>query len=216
MQSRQIAESGQLSDKTNLDTDVKVDDIGLMAKSARSFLRAQIASINNDTKTMSDEIKWLSAQILVASDQIEGDGIAMCAAGTSRYAPTENAVNSAEVVIAQINGMKALAEGKGDLFEANMKKAVQLENQTNYPAGPPRITQPSYEQYGEWLLAQGNYKEAIVQFENALLRMPRRAKSLIGKMTALKALDQEDKAQLVHDELKTIFASADDKALSLI
>jgi len=216
MQSRHITESGAVSAKTALDIDVKVDDIGLMAKAARSFLRSQLAFETKDTDIMNDEIKWLSAQILVASDQVEGDGIAMCAAGTSRYAPTENAINSAEVVIAQINGMKALIQGKDDLFEANMKKAVSLENQTNNPAGPPRITQPSYEQYGEWLLAQGKYDEAIVQFDNALLRMPRRSKSLMGKMAALTALDQGEKAKMVQDELESIFAQADDKVLSMI
>ena len=216
MQSRQLAESGGVSAETLLDTDVKVDDIGLMAKSVRSFLRAQLAYQNEDTKTMNDEIKWLSTQIFIASEQIEDDGIAMCAAGTSRYAPTENAINSAEVVIAQIRGLKALIEGNDDQFETYMKQAVALEDQTNYPAGPPRITKPSFEQYGEWLLVQGNYPEAIEQFDKALQRMPRRSKSLIGKMTALKALDKHDEAELVQNELKSILAQADKEVLSLI
>lgn len=215
MQSRQLAESGAVSD-AELDLNVKVDDIGLMAKSMRSFLRAQLAYQNEDTNTMDEEIKWLSTQRLMASEQIEGDGIAMCAAGTSRYAPTENAINSAEVVIAQIEGLKALIHGNDDLFEACMKKAVALEDQTNYPAGPPRITQPSFEQYGEWLLKRGNYAGAIEQFDKALLRMPRRSKSLIGKMTALKALDQQDEAELVRNELKSILAQADEEVLNLI
>ena len=216
MQSRQLAETGAVSDETELDMDVKVDDIGLMAKSARSFLRAQLAYQNDNIKAMNDEIKWLSGQILMASDQVEGDGIAMCAAGTSRYAPTENSIHSAKVVIAQIEGMKALIEGKEDLFEAYMKEAVALENQTNYPAGPPSITKPSFEQYGEWLLTQENYTEAIKQFDNALQRMPRRSKSLIGKMKALKALDQKDEAELVQLELESILAQADKHVIGLI
>lgn len=216
MQSRQLAESGTISAETLLDTDVKVEDIGLMAKSVRSFLRAQLAFQDEDTKMMDDEIKWLSNQIYLASEEVEGDGIAMCAAGTSRYAPTENAINSAKVVIAQIKGLKALIEGKEDLFETHMKEAVALENQTNYPAGPPRITKPSFEQYGEWLLDKGNYTEAIEQFDKALLRMPRRSKSLLGKMNALKALDKNAEAELVREELKTIMAQADKDVLSMI
>ena len=216
MQSRQLAESGAVSAGILMDTDIKVDDIGLMAKSVRSFLRAQLAYQNKDTKTMNDETKWLSKQISIASQQVEGDGIAMCAAGTSRYAPTENAINSAKVVIAQINGMRALTEGKDDQFQAHMKEAVALEDQTNYPTGPPRITKPSFEQYGEWLLAKGNYTEAIEQFDKALQRMPRRSKALIGKMTALKALGKKDEAELVQKEINSIMEKADKKALSSI
>lgn len=216
MQSRQLAESGSLSAETPIDTDVKVDDIGLTAQSVRSFLRAQLAFQTEDTKTMKEEIKWLSTQLLLASKEMEGDGIPMCAAGTSRYAPTENAINSAKVIIAQIRGLSALVAGNDDQFETYMKEAVALEDQTNYPTGPPTITKPSFEQYGEWLLAKENYAEAIRQFDKSLERMPRRAKSLIGKMTALKALDQQDEAALVEQELKSMLANADKKVLSLI
>lgn len=216
MQSRQLAESGTISTKTSLDTDIKVDDIGLIAKSIRSFLRAQLAYQDEDRKMINEEIKWLSSKILTASDQLGDDGLVMCAAGTSRYAPTENAVNSAKVIIAQMKGMKALLEGKEDLFESYMKEAVALENQTNYPTGPPRITKPSFEQYGEWLLKQGNYSEAIKQFDMALQRMPRRSKSLLGKMTALKALNQQADAELVQKELESILAQADKKVLSML
>lgn len=216
MQSRQLAESGAVSAETVLDLDVEVDDIGLMAKSMRSYLRAQLAYQKEDIKTMDEEIKWLSNQIFQASQEVEGDGISMCAAGTSRYAPTENAVNSSKVVIAQIEGLKALIAKNDDVFEAHMKKAVALEDQTNYPTGPPRITKPSFEQYGEWLLAKGNYTLALEQFEKALERMPRRSKSLLGKMSALKALDRNDEAELVQNELKAILAEADEKLLSMI
>ena len=216
MQSRQLAESGTISSETSLDMDVKVDDIGLMPKSVRSFLRAQLAYQNKDSKTMEEEIKWLSAKITTASAQIGGDGLVMCAAGTSRYAPTENAVNSAKVIIAQMQGMKAMLAGKEEAFESYMKEAVALENQTNFPAGPPRITKPSFEQYGEWLLKQENYAEAIQQFDAALQRMPRRTKSLSGKMTALKALNQQEEAKLVQKELESILARADKKVLSMI
>ncbi len=216
MQSRQLAEYGVVSEDIMLDPDVKVDDIGLMAKSVRSFLRAQLAFENKDINTLSDEIKWLHGKILMASEQVVGDGIAMCAAGTSRYAPTENSINSANVIIAQIQGMKALIEGKDDQFVSYMDQAVKLEEQTNYPAGPPMITKPSFEQYGEWLLAQGEYNAAIEQFDKALQRMPRRSKSLLGKMSALNALNQKDAADLLRDELESIFARADTEVLSVL
>lgn len=209
MQSRQLAESGKVSEETLLDIDVEVDDIGLTAQSVRSFLRAQIALQKEDAKTIKSEINWLSNRIMTASLQVEEGGIQMCAAGTSRYAPTKNAINSAKVIKSQLQGMIALMEGNEELFETCMKEAVELEEKTDFPAGPPRITKPSFEQYGEWLLAQGEYAAANNQFDKALLRMPKRSKSLLGKMAALKALNQEEKLEEVADELETIFAEAD-------
>lgn len=216
MQSRQFAAQNKISKDTEIDLDIKVDDIGLTAQTVRSFLRTQLAYQNNDTKTINTEIDWLSKKIFLASEQVTGDGIALCAAGTSRYAPTENNINMAKVVISQIQGMTAQIKGNKKQFELHMEAAVALEKETNFPAGPPRITQPSFEQYGEWLLSEGNYQAAIDQFNIALKRMPRRAKSLIGKMTALKAMNQNNEAQLIADELKVMLAKADKEVLDQI
>lgn len=209
MQSRQLAESGKVNEKTQLDLNVKVDDISIVAKSVRSFLIAQVAFGNKDMKTINEEIEWLSNKIYMASQQIEDSSITMCAAGNSRYAPTENSVKMAQVVITQMEGMKALLKGEEQLFETKMKKAVELEYLTDFPTGPPNITKPSFEQYGEWLLEKGRYEEAIAQFEKALSRMPNRSKSLKGKFTALKALNQVDEVVKVQDELQAIYAQAD-------
>lgn len=216
MQSRQLAESGKVSEEILLNTDVKVDDIGLTAQSMRSFLRAQIAFQKDDANTLKEEIDWLGDQIFTSSLQMEEGGLPMCAAGTSRYAPTENAVKSARVIKSQIQGMKAMLEGNEELFEMHIKKAVALEEQTDFPAGPPRITKPSFEQYGEWLLDRGDYAEANVQFDRALSRMPRRAKSLVGKMKAHKALNQGEKLEEVVNELESIFVDADIEARSVL
>lgn len=215
MQNRQLVEGGSLSSDTQLDTDVKVEDIGLMAKMMRSYLRAQLAYQNKDANVLDEEVDWLSTQIYIASRQVEEDGLVMCAVGTSRYAPTENAINSAKVVLAQMEGLKALLQGDEKAFEAQMKQAVALEDQTNYPAGPPRITQPSFEQYGEWLLTKGNYTEALVQFNQSLQRMPKRTKALTGKMKALQALDRLDEAEQVEKKLKAILTQADKEVLSM-
>lgn len=209
MQSRQLAESGKVDAETQLDLDVDVDDIGITPKAVRSMLRAQVAFANEDLSTINEEINSLSSSIYSDSIKVEVSGIAMCAAGTSRYAPTENAIRSAKVIAAQIEGMKALLEGDEALFESKMKKAVELEDQTNYPTGPSRITKPSFEQYGEWLIAKGRFEEANEQFDKALLRMPRRSKSLKGKFLALQGLNQSEEASEVQNELTSIYAQAD-------
>ncbi|MCH2021982.1 MAG: hypothetical protein MK207_05825 [Saprospiraceae bacterium] len=209
MQSRQLAESGKIHVGTKLDLDVKVDDIGIISKSIRSFLRAQVAFRNDDINTINNEIKWLAPKIFMDSLQIKDSGIAMCAAGNSKYAPTENSITIAKVIITQIEALKAVLEGDQKLFEVKMKKAVKLEERTNFPTGPPYITKPSFEQYGDWLLVKGRYEEAIKQFEKALFRMPNKSKSLKGKFTALKALNQFNEIKKVRNELQSIYSEAD-------
>ena len=215
IQSRQLAESGEVSPETVLDTEVKVYDIGLDAKAKRSFLRAQLAFQDGDIGTLREERKWLATQISLAADLLEDDGLELCATGTTRYAPTENAMTNAKAVVAQIKGLIALHEGDEDRFAEHMQEAVALEEQTNFPAGPPTITKPSFEQYGEWLLEQGQYQEALTQFDKALRRMPRRSKSLMGKMIALQKLDRHDEAQSIEEELEGILAQADEGLLSM-
>ncbi len=211
MQSRQLAESGKVNTETSFDLDVKVDDIGIIPKSVRSLLRSQVAFQNRDINTINNEIEWLSNNIYLASLDIKDSGAAMCAAGNSRYAPTENSIKIAQVNLAHIEGLKALLEEDQNLFETKMKEAVELEELTNFPTGPPSITKPSYEQYGEWLIQQGRHKEAIEQFDKALTRMPRKSKSLLGKFIALKTMNQLNTHKQIQEELQTIYAQADDE-----
>lgn len=212
MQSRQLAESGKLNLQTELDLDVKVDDIGVIAKSVRSLLRAQVAFDEEDIKTINDEIEWLSNKIYVDSLHAKDSGIAMCATGNSRYAPTKNAIKIAKVNKIQMEGMKALLEGNQELYEAKMKKAIDLEALTDFPTGPPDIAKPSFEHYGEWLLEKGRYEEAKNQFDKALERMPRKTNSVKGKFMALKALDESTEVVKVQNELEAIYAQADSEA----
>lgn len=215
MQSRHVAEVGELQPETQLDLDVKVDDIGLLAGSVRSYLRAQLAYQNKDISKLDEEIKWLAANIVMANEQIQEDGLEMCAAGLVRYAASEGDINTAETVMAQIQGLKAQIQGDDALFEKYMKKAVEHEDLTRYPTGPPNITQPSYEMYADWLLEKGRYKDALTQYEKALERMPRRAKSMSGKAAALEGLGDTAEAAKIKSELSAMLADAYQKVKGL-
>ena len=209
MQSRQIAASNNLNEETQLNLEVKVDDISIIAKAVRSMLRTQVALKNNEPKVIDEEIKWLTDKIYMDSINIKESGLAMCASGNSRYAPTENSVRVAQVILTQIEALRAKMNGDLALFETKMKKAVELEDQTNFPTGPPSITKPSFERYGEWLIENGRYEEAKNLFDQSLTRMPNRSKSLYGKMVVLNALDQVDEAKDVENKLKSIYSEAD-------
>ena len=209
MQNSQLVETGEAGSNNELDLDVDVTDLSISSKAERSFIRAQLAFQNQDAETLEEEIKWLTSKIYLDSLNIGDSGVAMCASGNSRYAPTENAVRMAQVMVNQIEAYKALLDKDETLFESKMQQAVDLEDRTNYPTGPPSIAKPSFEQYGEWLLTQERYQEAQEQFDRSLARMPRRAKSLEGKYTALKALGEQAAAEEVQLELDGLFAQVE-------
>lgn len=80
----------------------------------------------------------------------------------------------------------AIAESDGDLAKAEQKlrEATAIEATLNAPSGPPLPMKPSFEMYGEFLLAQARYEEAEVQFGRALERTPNRTKSVTGLAVA--------------------------------
>jgi tetratricopeptide (TPR) repeat protein len=64
--------------------------------------------------------------------------------------------------------------------ERLLKEAVAIEATLDAPSGPPEPIKPSFELYGQFLTSQGRAKEAAAQFQQALLRMPKRRISVEG------------------------------------
>ncbi|MDX2225076.1 MAG: hypothetical protein SFV21_20130, partial [Rhodospirillaceae bacterium] len=84
------------------------------------------------------------------------------------------------VVEHQLAAEIAAAKGDASGAEARLKQAVALEATMDPPSGPPQPMKPSFEQYGEFLLAAGRTAEAAAQFEQAMLRTPNRTPSVRG------------------------------------
>ena len=61
-----------------------------------------------------------------------------------------------------------------------MLQATETEETTTYNYGPPNIVKPSFELYGEWLVAKERKKEARQQFEKVLERAPKRRLAMMG------------------------------------
>jgi len=93
----------------------------------------------------------------------------------SGYRPKPLAIMESEV-------SAAIAIAKRDPVEAErlLKEATARELALDPPSGPADPLKPSFELYGEWLLDMNRPKEAAAQFEQSLLRMPKRALSLRG------------------------------------
>ncbi|MDX2142347.1 MAG: hypothetical protein SFV19_03230 [Rhodospirillaceae bacterium] len=84
------------------------------------------------------------------------------------------------VYVAELGAAIAVANKDTAGAEALLKEATALEAQLDPPSGPPEVMKPSFEIYGEFLLAQGRAKEAAQQFEKGLLRTPNRALAVRG------------------------------------
>lgn len=79
----------------------------------------------------------------------------------------------------------ALAQGDKESAEQFLLQATAIEGDLNAPSGPPLPMKPSFEMYGEYLIDEGRYDEAAVQFRKALERTPNRTKSVRGLERAL-------------------------------
>jgi tetratricopeptide (TPR) repeat protein len=87
--------------------------------------------------------------------------------------------------------LEALAASKkGDHAQAvaAARKAVALEETNSPPSGPPDVIKPPHELCGEVLLAAGRNQEAAEMFAASLAREPNRARSLLGRARAAKAM----------------------------
>ena len=77
-----------------------------------------------------------------------------------------------------------VAEGKGDAATTLMDEALQIVGTQRLPNGAASPVKPPYELYGELLLALGRPEDAGEKFDMSLMRMPKRARSLLGAARA--------------------------------
>ena len=94
----------------------------------------------------------------------------------------------------ELAALIAQAQGQADQAIALLKDAVAIEETMRAPNGAADPVKPSHELLGEVLLKAGKAKEAADAFEVSLLRMPNRARSLMGAVTAHAAAGNKEKA----------------------
>lgn len=198
MQNQQRIEAGSWPQDI---TPVMVDyeKLGLADKSGMHFFNSLMAFDNNDAATIAQEIATLESHLRRAALLVNEEGIAMCSAGPTRYAPSKEGMRKTNVVINQMNALMAQVNGEQDVAEAYLIKATELEATCTYDSGPPFIAYPSFEQYGDWLLAQNRAEDALEQFNQSLESRTNRGKALRGKLAALQALERLDEAAEVQE-----------------
>ncbi|MEQ8244584.1 hypothetical protein [Fulvivirga sp.] len=196
MQNEQLIESGTWPEDLE-PIDVDYSKLGLSAKSQKHFFRSLLAFHNKDKEQIALEIDTLQLHVETAKLVVGDDGIAMCSAGPTRYAPTEGGIIKTNVTIHQMEALIAMLENDDEKVEQHLKEATKLEASSDYDSGPPFITYPSFEQYGDWLLTKDRAEEALAQFNKSLESRTNRAKALRGKIKALTMLDRTEEAEEV-------------------
>lgn len=91
-----------------------------------------------------------------------------------------------------------------------MKSAVELEEKMGAPSGPPSLIKPAQELYGEILLRAGKPDAAVEQFNNALLRQPNRARSLLGLARATAKSGNQAEARVIYSKFLEQWKQADE------
>ena len=94
----------------------------------------------------------------------------------------------------ELQALIAQAKGQADQAIALLKEAVQIEESMRAPNGAADPIKPSHELLGEVLLQANKPKDAADAFETSLLRMPNRARSLMGAVKAHAAAGDKQKS----------------------
>lgn len=193
-------------DWTSEESNIEVDQSGLNISivATNKFLDGMKAYQQKNTELLDEQINTLEKERLKVTIQIENKGIALCSGvGWESQKANQLDVDQAQVMEMELRGLAA--DLKGNKEEANdwLKKASQLEQNISYSYGPPTVVKPSFELYGEWLVENNRFEEALAQFDYSLKRAPKRILSLRGKLAVAKALGNaalENEAQTLLDE----------------
>jgi tetratricopeptide (TPR) repeat protein len=104
----------------------------------------------------------------------------------------------------------AYLSGQKEKGVALMREAAALEASTEKAAVSPGEILPVAELYGDMLLLEERYQDAVQAYETALKRSPRRFNSLYGAGRANALLGNPDQAKAYYAELVEICTGAED------
>ena len=115
-------------------------------------------------------------------------------ARTARQAACPTAAKAPRIMHHELAALIKLKAGQRDQAVALLKDAAQIEESMRPPNGAADPVKPSHELLGEVLLEAGKAADAAAAFDACLLRMPNRARSLMGAARAYAAAGQKDLA----------------------
>ncbi len=116
---------------------------------------------------------------------------------------------AAAIMALELEALIRQAEGEPEAAMALMEEATARADKQPLTYGPPIPAKPAHELYGEMLLNADRPAEAQQEFERALERAPKRARSLLGRAQAAARAGHDDAAEEALQQLRTIWDAAD-------
>lgn len=175
------------------DIDVDCSDMNITIRGMDYFIDGRNAYERGEKESLETTIAKLEKERKEAEIKAFNDGVPVCSVGG--YAadnPNKLDVDKAYIMEMELKALNALMEDNSEEAEEWMKKASLLEESISYSYGPPDVLKPTHEMYGEWLLEQNRYEEALSMFEKSLERAPKRRLSLEGKLNAAENLGKDE------------------------
>jgi tetratricopeptide (TPR) repeat protein len=171
---------------------IRVDSkkLNVQSKVSQLFIDGYSAFQKGDQETLENSITKMKDEITTASNQLVTRGITVCSGVSfAGRTPNQDDIDLSSVLVIELEASLAiLNEEKDEVIEKILIEATNLESSISFNFGPPSIVIPTYEMYGNWLLEQGRYQEALEQFDKSLEKGPGRRKALLGKLEAAKGL----------------------------
>jgi tetratricopeptide (TPR) repeat protein len=111
-----------------------------------------------------------------------------------------------------VSAWLAHAENKEALAESLMRQMVELETSTAKHPVTPAPTLPALELFGDLLMGQGKYEEALVSYREALALYPNRFNSLLGAARAARELKDQQMAKEFYSALTKIAVAGSNRS----
>lgn len=206
----------ETNDWDNILAEAEVDysDLLVSSRSAHAFIKGMQAYVKQDTGELKQIVQTIDVDRTKAYGRIETRKVAMCSGNWQYEFPNELDINQSYVMQLELSALLAWSNNQSSEAIDYMEKAAKLEETISYSYGPPAIPKPSHELYGELLLKINEPAKALVQFNKALQRAPKRILSLRGKLAAYQSLNQPDSIQFIQNQLDLISEMKDEPLLS--
>jgi hypothetical protein len=121
---------------------------------------------------------------------------------------TDPATLGSRVMARELAALQLSIAGKRDAALRALREAAALQDEIPMEFGPPIIAEPTHEILGA-LLLEAEPKEALAQYQRALLLAPGRSRALLGIAQAAAAAGDKTEAQRALDRLDANWHAAD-------
>lgn len=169
------------------DIEIDLSDLNIVTRAKDYFATGMAAYHKRNTQALDSTILQLANERVIEALKISGTGVRMCG-NINRSATTKTDLLEAETMELELRAMRAWLDKDTGMTEDYLMKATALHTEAGFSSGPPSITKPSFEMYGEWLLENNRPEEALVQFNKSLDMAPNKTLSLKGKQAAMKLI----------------------------